>query len=97
MRFLGIGDSNDLLALYLQLDRQGHEVFLREIWPSSEEVFDALRLSTDPETYRRLYADFATGNPLWNEIPAATAERELAGRPDRPPAGPGPRPGPRSG
>ncbi|MBA3804898.1 MAG: aconitate hydratase, partial [Acidobacteria bacterium] len=28
----------------------------------------------DPETYRRLYADFAEQNPLWNEIPSSTGD-----------------------
>ncbi len=51
-------------------DRQGRPVFLRDLWPSTEEIRDAMAKSVDAETYRRLYADFATANPLWNEIPS---------------------------
>jgi len=50
----------------------GEEVYLRDIWPTLEEVGQALESATDPETYRRLYDDFAEENPLWNEIPSVT-------------------------
>ncbi len=30
--------------------------------------------SLDPETYKRLYADFSSENPLWNEIPASVGQ-----------------------
>ncbi|WP_153162237.1 aconitate hydratase AcnA [Zoogloea sp. 1C4] len=50
----------------------GRPVFLRDIWPSQEEVGAAIASATRPETYRRLYADFATGNPLWNAIATST-------------------------
>jgi aconitase A len=53
-------------------DGDGKEVYLRDIWPSVEEVGEALKSATDPETYRRLYTDFAGENPLWNEIPSVT-------------------------
>jgi aconitate hydratase len=52
----------------------GSEVFLRDIWPTLEEVGEAMRAATDPETYRRLYSDFAEQNPLWNEIPSVEGE-----------------------
>jgi aconitate hydratase len=64
----------DLTREPLGRDRQGHEVFLKDIWPSPAEIGDALVSSTDPATYRRLYADFATGNPLWNEIPTTAGK-----------------------
>jgi aconitate hydratase len=51
----------------------GREVHLREVWPSMEEIDLLLGSAFDPEEYRRVYADFATQNPLWNEIPG-TAE-----------------------
>ncbi len=60
----------DLTREPLGRDRQGREVYLRDVWPSPAEIRDALLSSTDPETYRRLYSDFAAGYPLWNEIPA---------------------------
>jgi aconitate hydratase len=64
----------DMTREPLGRDRQGHEVFLRDIWPSPAEIGDALVSSTDPETYRRLYKDFASGNPLWNEIPTTAGQ-----------------------
>ncbi len=50
----------------------GADVFLRDIWPSIEEVGAVMSTATDPETYRRLYQDFAEQNPLWSEIPSVT-------------------------
>jgi aconitate hydratase len=55
----------------LGTDRAGKPVFLREIWPSMDEVQGALLTAVDAATYRRLYADLAAANPLWKEIPAA--------------------------
>ena len=37
-----------------------------------QEVNEAVRAAFDPETYRRLYSNFADQNPLWNEIPMTT-------------------------
>src|SRR5438270_1859861 len=54
--------------------KDGQEVYLRDIWPTLEEVGEVLGAATDPETYRRLYSDFAEANPLWNDIPAVTGE-----------------------
>jgi aconitate hydratase len=50
----------------------GREVYLRELWPSMEEVDALLGSAFDPAEYRRVYADFARQNPLWNQIPAGT-------------------------
>jgi len=46
----------------------GHDVYLRDIWPSEEEIADVMRYALDPETYRRLYSDIPGGNPLWNSL-----------------------------
>jgi aconitate hydratase len=54
--------------------KDGEEVYLRDIWPTLEEVGEVLGAATDPETYRRLYRDFAAANPLWNDIPAVAGE-----------------------
>ncbi|MGR2664116.1 aconitate hydratase AcnA [Chromobacterium haemolyticum] len=52
----------------------GKPVYLRDIWPSQQEVGEALLQATDAATYRRLYQDFASGNPLWNDIAASVGE-----------------------
>jgi aconitate hydratase A / 2-methylisocitrate dehydratase len=52
----------------------GGKVYLRDIWPTSEEVRAAARSATEPDSYRRLYGRAAEENPLWNEIPVATGE-----------------------
>ncbi len=50
----------------------GRDVFLRDLWPSMEEIREVVRKSVDPQAFRRLYSDFAEQNPLWNEIPSSS-------------------------
>ena len=50
----------------------GQEVYLRDIWPTMQEVGALLHDALDPETYRRLYSDFENKNPMWNDIPTST-------------------------
>ncbi len=50
----------------------GREVYLKDIWPSLTEINALLRSAFNPETYRKLYSDFAGKNPMWNEIPSST-------------------------
>jgi aconitate hydratase len=50
----------------------GKDVYLRDIWPTLQEVSHLMRAAFDPETYRRLYSNFAEQNPMWNEIPTST-------------------------
>ena len=60
----------DLTSEPLGRGRDGQPVFLRDVWPSTSEVSQALLQSMDAATYTRLYADLASANPLWDEIPA---------------------------
>jgi aconitate hydratase len=52
----------------------GNEVFLRDIWPSAAEIRDAMQSALSPEVFRKLYSDFASQNPKWNEIPGTIGE-----------------------
>jgi aconitate hydratase len=53
-------------------DRDGKEVYLKDLWPSLKEVRDHMQAALKPSVFRALYADFAAQNPKWNEIPATT-------------------------
>ena len=46
-------------------------VYLKDIWPSNEEVAALLHHSTDAGAYRS-YADVGADNPLWDGVPAPT-------------------------
>jgi aconitate hydratase len=52
----------------------GREVYLGDVWPSLQEIDALLGSAFDPAEYRRVYADFADQNPLWNQISAATGQ-----------------------
>ncbi|MEJ7710772.1 MAG: aconitate hydratase AcnA [Pyrinomonadaceae bacterium] len=55
-------------------NEEGEEVYLRDIWPTLEEVRELISTAFDPQTYQRLYGDFAEQNPLWNEIPTTAGQ-----------------------
>ena len=52
-------------------DRSGRPVYLRDIWPSQEEVAQAMERAIRPEMFRESYANVWDGNPTWNAIPVA--------------------------
>ncbi len=64
----------DMTTEPLGTGSDGNPVFLRDIWPSSEEIGAVMQYATDPATYRRLYGDFTKDNPLWNGIPTSTGQ-----------------------
>lgn len=64
----------DLSKDPLGVSDSGNPVFLRDIWPSLSEVRDAMASALSPEVFRKLYTDFATQNPKWNEIPSSVGE-----------------------
>ena len=49
----------------------GEDVYLKDIWPTLQEVRDRMEAALKPEVFRQLYRDFAGQNPKWNEIPAS--------------------------
>src|SRR5213595_1375129 len=55
-------------------DKHGKETFLRDLWPSLKEIRHTMQSALAPETFRRLYRDFADQNPKWNEIPSSTGD-----------------------
>jgi aconitate hydratase len=52
----------------------GRAVYLRDIWPSTDQVRDLMRQAFDRETYRTLYSNFEEQNPMWNEIPSTVGD-----------------------
>jgi aconitate hydratase len=60
----------DLSTEPLGHDQSGAPVFLKDIWPSLQEVRDQMQAALKPEVFRRLYTNFAEQNPKWNEIPS---------------------------
>src|ERR1022692_2263228 len=52
----------------------GKDVFLSDIWPTLAEVRNLMQSALRPEVFRRLYSDFASQNPKWNEIPSSTGD-----------------------
>src|SRR5437868_7832667 len=53
-------------------DKNGKEVLLRELWPSAEEVNEAIRTSLKVEMFTREYARIFDGDENWQRMSAPT-------------------------
>ena len=52
-------------------DADGNDVFLKDIWPTQEEIKEVIQGSLSPEMYKERYGEVYTGNETWNGIPSA--------------------------
>jgi aconitate hydratase len=64
----------DLSSEPIGTGKDGAPVFLRDIWPSQKEIRDVMSTALSPEIFRKLYTDFASQNPKWNEIPGTVGD-----------------------
>ena len=62
----------DLATDAIGKDKNGVDVFLKDLWPTLKEVRDLMQAALQPEIFRKLYKDFAAQNPKWNEISSST-------------------------
>jgi aconitate hydratase len=63
----------DLDAEALGEDRDGKPVYLRDIWPSPDEIKQAVTQSLDPEMFVREYASVFDGDAAWQSLPVPKA------------------------
>jgi len=64
----------DLTTEPLGEDESGDPVYLRDIWPSTEEIADTIGRAIRSEMFRKTYADVFTGDDSWRELPVPEGE-----------------------
>jgi aconitate hydratase len=55
-------------------DRDGHSVFLKDIWPTQDEIEDVMRVSVRPEMFHKQYAEVFTGDERWASLPVPDSD-----------------------
>jgi len=50
--------------------QDGKPVYLKDLWPSNEEIAAVMHTATDAAAYRKIYADVGADNPLWDAVSA---------------------------
>ncbi|RDI45834.1 aconitate hydratase AcnA [Falsibacillus pallidus] len=58
----------DLQTDAIGKDKDGNDVFFKDIWPTTEEVKEAVKHSVTPELFRKEYENVFNDNQRWNEI-----------------------------
>ena len=56
-------------------DQAGREVFLRDIWPSQDQIRDAIGRSLTPKMFEEEYGNAFSQNETWNAIPVPEGKR----------------------
>jgi len=64
----------DLTTEPLAQNRDGHDVFLRDVWPSPAEVADVVRHTVHGDAFRTTYADVFAGDGPWVNLPVPEGE-----------------------
>jgi len=64
----------DLVNDPIGTGNDGAPVYLRDIWPTSEEIQATMAASLSPQMFNAQYANVWDGNDQWNEIPVSGGE-----------------------
>src|SRR5690606_25122100 len=58
----------DLLNDPISFDPNQQPVFLRDIWPSSEEILEVMHRVLTPDDFKRNYNEIFEGNEIWKAL-----------------------------
>ena len=64
----------DLMTEPLGKDSKGRDVYIGDIWPTSEEVAKLMKHAMSAKTFRSLYGNLTKDHVLWNGVPAAAGQ-----------------------
>jgi aconitate hydratase len=65
----------DLSTRALGRGKDGRDVFLKDIWPSAEEVAATIGSSLEPGMFAQQYSDVFRGDELWQKLEVTGGER----------------------
>jgi aconitate hydratase len=66
--------DHDLVKEPISVDRNGHPVYLRDIWPTDQEIREAIAAHVKPEQFRNQYAHALDGDARWQKLETSEAE-----------------------
>jgi len=66
--------TKDLTTEPLGEDKDGNPVYLKDIWPSSQEIQDFIAKNVTRELFASKYADVFKGDELWRAVQAPTGQ-----------------------
>lgn len=64
----------DLYQEPLGVDQAGRDVYLKDIWPSSQEIATAVAAAVKPEQFQAKYADVFSGDDAWQALDAPSGK-----------------------
>jgi aconitate hydratase len=53
-------------------DKKGNPVYLRDIWPSNQEIHATIKKCVTPSMFKKRYANVFSGDRLWRKVKTAT-------------------------
>lgn len=65
----------DLTQEPLGTDGSGKPVYLRDIWPTQQEVRDAVAFAVQGDMFRNVYSDVFKGDEHWTSLPVPEGDR----------------------
>jgi aconitate hydratase len=67
--------TKDLTSEPLGQDRAGRPVYLKDIWPSEQELQETMLKAVTAEMFRKSYADVFAGDAQWQTLPVPEGSR----------------------
>ncbi|MEO8935812.1 MAG: aconitate hydratase AcnA [Burkholderiaceae bacterium] len=64
----------DLMTQPIGKDKKGKDVYLGDIWPTTEEVNALLPSAMNGKTFRKLYGKLTSEGDLWSKVPSASGQ-----------------------
>jgi aconitate hydratase len=58
----------------LAKNAKGEKIYLRDVWPTQQEVADVMAACISPDMFRQQYANVGSKNKEWNDIPVKGGE-----------------------
>jgi len=65
---------NDIYEDPIGQDRDGNDVFLKDVWPTNKEINDLIESSLSREMFESRYGNVFAGDEMWQNIPVTTGQ-----------------------